>query len=143
MSRISKIIGVTARLRHFVPLCILLNIYRSLIFPYISYGLAACGQAAKTHLQIKTPCTAKCVICLMYFSGPRGHAVSLSITSNVLPINMLYVETVPSLMYDVLCLSVPSNNSDLFAKVNKIHTQKTRSSSSGNFYIKSSSLSLN
>ena len=36
-----------------------------------------------------------------------------------------------------------SNISDLFAKVNKIHTHKTRSSSSGNFYIKSSSLSLN
>ena len=40
--------------------------------------------------------------------------------------------------------------SDLFTQVdkiqtqvNKIHTHKTRSSSSGNFYIKSSSLSLN
>ena len=43
--KISKII---ARLRHFVPLCTLLNIYRSLIFPYMSYGLAAWGQAAKT-----------------------------------------------------------------------------------------------
>ena len=40
---------------------------------------------------------------------------------------MLYVETVSSLMYDVSRLSVPSNISDLFT----------------NFYIKSSSLSLN
>ena len=70
--------------------------------------------------------------------------MSLFITSNILPINMLYVETVSSLMYDVSCLSVsPSNVSDLFTQVNKIHTHKTRSSSSGNFYIKSSSLSLN
>ena len=46
-------------------------------------------------------------------------------------------------MYDVSRLSVPSNISDLFTKVNKIHTHKTRSSSSGNFCIKSSSLSLN
>ena len=53
---------------------------------------------------------------------------------------MLYVETVSSSMYDVSRLSVPSNISDLFTKVNKIHTHKTRSSSSGNFYIKSSSL---
>ena len=56
---------------------------------------------------------------------------------------MLYVETVSSLMYDVSRLSVPSNISDLFTKVNEIHTHKTRSSSSDNFYIKSSSLSLN
>ena len=56
---------------------------------------------------------------------------------------MLYVETVSSLMYDVSRLSVPSNISDRFTRVNKIRTHKTRSSSSGNFYIKSSSLSLN
>ena len=55
---------------------------------------------------------------------------------------MLYVETA-SLMYDVSRLSVPSNISDLFTKVNEIHTHTTRSSSSDNFYIKSSSLSLN
>ena len=68
--------------------------------------------------------------------------MSLFITSNILPINMLYVETVSSLMY-VSRLSVPSNISDLFTKVNEIHTHKTRSSSSDNFYIKSSNLSLN
>ena len=38
-------------------------------------------------------------------------------------------------MYDVSRLSVPSNISDLFTQVNKIHTHKTRSSSSGNLYI--------
>ena len=101
----------------------------------MSYGLAACGQAAKTHLQ-KLLILQKRVLRL-------AHAVSLFITSNILPINMLYVETVSSLMYDVSRLSVPSNISDLFTKVNKIHTHKTRSSSSGNFYITSSSLSLN
>ena len=68
--------------------------------------------------------------------------MSLFITSNILSINMLYVKTVSSLMYDVSRLSVPSNISDLFTQVNKIHMHKTRTSSSGNFYIKSSSLSL-
>ena len=140
--KISKIIGVIARLRHFVPLCTLLNIYRSLIFPYMSYGLAAWGQAAKTHLH-KLLVLQKRVLRLMYFSEPRAHAVSLFITSNILPINMLYVEAVSSLMYGISRLSVPSNISDLFTKAYKIHTHKTRSSSSGNFYIKSSGLSLN
>ena len=118
--KISNIIGVIARLRHFVPLWTLLNIYRSLIFPYLSYGLAAWGQAAKTHLQ-KLLVLQKRVLRLMYFSEPRAHAVSLFITANVLPINMLYVKTVSSLMYDVSRLSVPPNISDLFTQVNKIH----------------------
>ena len=57
---------------------------------------------------------------------------------------MLYVETVSSSMYDVSSLSVPSNISDLFTKVNRIPMHKTRSASSGiNFYIKSSSMNLN
>ena len=43
---IGKGIGLIARLRHLVPLAILLNIYHSLIEPYISYGLIAWGQAA-------------------------------------------------------------------------------------------------
>ena len=69
--------------------------------------------------------------------------MSLFITSNILPINLLYLKTVSSLMYDVSRLSVPSNISDLFTQVNKIHTHKTSSSSSGNFYHKFSSLSPN
>ena len=140
--KISKIIGLNARLRYFVPLCTLLNIYRSLIFPYMSYGLSTWNQAAKTRLQ-KLLVLQKTCPSLMYFSEPRAHPVSLFITSNILPKNMLCVETVSSLMHDVSGLSVPSNISDHFTNVNEIHTHKTRSSSSGHFYIKSSSLSLN
>ena len=71
----------------FVPLCTVLNIYRSLIFPYMSYGLAAWDRAAKTHLQ-KRLLLQKRVLRLMYFSEPSAHAVSLIITSNILAINL-------------------------------------------------------
>ena len=64
--KISKIIGVIARLRHRVSLCTLLNIYRSLICPYMSNGLAALGKATKTHLQ-KVHVLQKRVLRLMYF----------------------------------------------------------------------------
>ena len=100
----------------------------------MSNGLAAWGQATKTHLQ-KVLLLPKRVLLLMYFFFLSPEDTS--------PINMLYVETVSSLMYDASSSCVPSNISDLFIKVNKIHTHKARSSSSGNFYIKSSSLSLN
>ena len=47
-TKISKSLGTIARLRHFVPSSTLLNIYRSLVQPYLSYGiawLAVWGQA--------------------------------------------------------------------------------------------------
>ena len=48
---VNRTVGVVARLRHFVSHTTLLNIYQLLILPYLTYGLAAWGQAAKTHLQ--------------------------------------------------------------------------------------------
>ena len=49
-SKISKIGGILARLRHRVPLNIRLQIYRSLIFPYTLYGIHVWGQAAQGDL---------------------------------------------------------------------------------------------
>ena len=49
--KISRNIGILSKLRHFVSPKTLFGIYNSLIFPYLSYGLVAWGQAAKTHLE--------------------------------------------------------------------------------------------
>ena len=82
--KISRTVGVVARLRHFVPRTTLLHIYQSLILPYLTYGLAAWGQAAKTHLQ-KILVLQKRVLRLMYFSEPRAYAVPLFISSKFYP----------------------------------------------------------
>ena len=50
VTKISKNVGLIAKLRHSVPRPILLNIYKSLIHPYLTYGLAAWGQACRTYL---------------------------------------------------------------------------------------------
>ena len=42
--KVSKTIGIIAKLRHFVPRHVLI------ILPYISYGICAWGHAAETHL---------------------------------------------------------------------------------------------
>ena len=71
----------------------------------------------------------------------RTPAVPLFISSKILPLNMLYVETVLPIMFDVSRMTVPSNISDLFTKAKEKHMHKTRLSSSGNFYITTSRLS--
>ena len=42
-----KSIGIISKLRHFVPLHVLLTLYRSLILPYISYIICAWGHTAE------------------------------------------------------------------------------------------------
>ena len=56
---------------------------------------------------------------------------------------MLYVETVSPIMFNVSCLTVPTNISNLFIKANEKHNHKTRFSSSCNFYINRSRLNQN
>ena len=65
-SKISKTIGIIARLRHFVPLATLHDIYISLIQPYLLYGIVAWGRATKTHRN-KILLLQKRALRLMYF----------------------------------------------------------------------------
>ena len=46
----SKTVGLIAKLRHMVPNRTLLNVYKSLIVPYITYGLTFLGNASETML---------------------------------------------------------------------------------------------
>ena len=48
--KISRTIGLLSKLRHFIPPYTLLQIYNSLVAPYLRYGLIAWGQANKTLL---------------------------------------------------------------------------------------------
>ena len=73
-------------------------------------------------------------------SDPRKKKERHFISSKILPINMLYFETMSTFMYDISNNSAPQNISTLFRKSNLIHPYKTRSSSSGNFYIQYSRL---
>ena len=79
----------------------------------------------------------------MYFSEARAHAVPLFTSSKILPLSMLYIETVSSIMFDVSCLTVPTNISNLFTKANEKHNHETRFSSSCNFFINRSRLNQN
>ena len=47
--KISKCVGVTAKLRHLIPPQTLLSIFQLLLSPYLTYGICAWGQGAKVH----------------------------------------------------------------------------------------------
>ena len=74
----------------------------------------------------------------MHFANNRDHAVPFFKNTNNLPINMLYVETVSKLMYHISHNSVPINVMDLFTQVATVHSYNTKSSTAGNYQIKSS-----
>ena len=75
---------------------------------------------------------------LMHFFPNRDHILPLFISSNILPINLLYFETVLIFIYDVAHDSVLLNLTNLFRSSNQVHSYNTRFSSAGNYYVNSS-----
>ena len=78
----------------------------------------------------------------MFFAGNRSHAIPLFVSANALPLNILYFETVSSLMHDIFTNSVPQNICDLFTCSSDLHTYNTRFSNAGNLYIDKSRLRI-
>ena len=139
--KISQTIGMIAKLRHFVPSTVLVNIDNSLILPCITYGLIAWGNASNPHLN-KILVLQKRVLRLIYFTDRREHAIPLFAKAKILPVTFLYYEAVSNLMLDVHNQSAPINIVKLFTKTSHIHTYNTRSSKSQLFSTKYSRLNL-
>ena len=140
-SKISKTVGIIARLRHHVPLNTLLQIYRSLIFPYTLYGIPAWGQASQCDLK-KILTLQKRALRLIFFASKRSHAIPLFVASNILPVNMLYFETVSAIMHDVSTHSTPKNIRELFIHASDVHAYNTRFSGADNLFVQKSRLNM-
>ena len=140
-SKISKIVGRIARLRHHVPLNTLLQIYRSLIFPYTLYGVPVWGQASQCDLKTIL-ILQKRALRLIVFSSKRSHAIPLFVASNILPINMLYFETVSTIMHDVSTRSTPQNICELFIHSSDVHVCNTRFSCADHLFVQKSRLHM-
>ena len=132
-SKVSRLIGIIAKLRFFVPVNTLINIYKSLILPHLTYGIVLWGQAAKCHID-KILKLQKRAIRLIYSAHYRSHAIPLFQSASILPINLLYIKSI--LMYDISKTNVPPNISAMFTSLEKIHEYNTRSSSMKIFYVK-------
>ena len=84
---------------------------------------------------------------LMFFAGNRSHAIPWFVSAYVLPFNMLYFETVCSLVHDIHVhvstkTYLPQNICDLFTCSSDLHTYNTRFSDAGNLYINTSRLRI-
>ena len=73
-TKLSKMVDLIAKLRHFFPQHTLLNIYLALILPYLSYGSVVWGQVSKTHLT-KILLLQKKFLHFTFFANRNVHAI--------------------------------------------------------------------
>ena len=85
--------------------CTLLNIYSSLVEPYISYDLFAWGQALNIHLD-KIVILRKRALRSMYFADYKSHSVPLFVNSVILPpCHMIFTISVLHPIYQIYLLA--------------------------------------
>ena len=79
---------------------------------------------------------------LIFFASKRSHAIPLFVASNTLPFNMLYFETVSTIMLDVCTHSTPKNIRELFIHASDVHAHNTRFSFADNLSVQKSRLNM-
>ena len=135
---ISKGVGIIDRLRHFVPTSTLLEIYRSLIEPYISYGLIAWEQAANSSLNKILILQKRALRVNVLFWQESSYAIPRQVWCFASKYAVLWYSAI--LMHDISDYQAPSKISELFIRSNMIHSHYTRFSAAGNFYVQRSRL---
>ena len=113
MSKISKGIGIMRKVRKSLGKEALLTIYYSFVYPHIRRGLIIWGQVPKSYL-IDILLKQKCAVRIISGAGYRDHTVPLFKQLDILPINLLYIQQLLILMYNVYHNKCPEHIANLF-----------------------------
>ena len=105
-NKISKTVGLIAKLRHILPTRTLLDTYMSLIAPCIMYDYTRqCMAMHQRPSLIKFLFFQKSVLRLIYFAHAREHVIPFFFKGKLLPLEFLYFDDVNSSSVPVINLS--------------------------------------
>ena len=133
-NKISRIVGVISKLRHYLPTRVLLTMYRSMIHPLLLYGIIIWGQASKLLIN-KLLVLQKRALRSIFFKNITESAIPLFIENNILLVTLLYLESILHLMFDVINNNALVHIQDMFISPDAVHTYNTRSRTSKTFSV--------
>ena len=133
--KISRGIGILAKIRHLVNSNILSQLYYSLIYPFLTYGLLVWGNTYQTTLK-PIVSLQKRAIRIMTFSKPDEHSGPLFKQLEILKLKDLVYFYNALFMYKVHNNLLPKAYDQFFQLISSIHKYNTRLASRSLYYIK-------
>lgn len=128
-ARISRNTGIISKLRYYLSLTQLKQLYYNLIYPYISYAIMAWGSVYQSHLQ-KVQVKQNHIIRLIFFATPYGRetesAKPLLNLLEILSVNNVYCLHVLKFMHSWHCGILPSVFDNMFKYARNVHSYNTR-----------------
>ena len=136
-SRLSRNTGIISKLRHYLSLKQLRQLYYNLIYPYLSYAIIAWGSTYKTHLK-KIQTKQNHVIRLIFFANSYGKetesAKPLLNILNILNVDNIYRLHIFQFTHLWHCGALPNIFNHMFEYASNVHRYNTRYASKQNFY---------
>ena len=136
-SRISRNIGILSKLRHYLSIKQLRQLYYNLIYPFISYSILAWGSAYKRHInkvQIKQNKVVRIIFNAVNYGKHTESALPLLNLLHILTVN--YVYSLHALKFIHLWHKglLPNLFNAFFQYASNIHNYNTRYASKQNLY---------
>ena len=132
-SKIKRGIGLLSKLRHYVPSKILVNLYYTLIYPYLTYSVIAWGN---TYDNTTNPIfiLQKRALRIITFADFRDPSNPLFIKLNILKFDDIVKFHTAIFMHDFHHGNLPDTFNSFFSLVNTRHNYNTRLASNKTNY---------
>ena len=125
--KISKNLGIIYKLRYLVSITLLKQLYYSLIYPYISYGIMSWGTACQTRLQTIKRKQNKCLRAI-FFAPMNESATPFYQLLEIHELNSIFEIKDSTLVYKLRNShpNLPSALSNLISVSSHVHNHNTR-----------------
>ena len=133
ITKVRRNIGILSKLRYFVNITILTQLYYSLIFPYLTYGLITWGNTYPSTLKPIVILQKKAIRIISSVKYDE-HTSPLFKKLNILKFSDLITLYNSLFMYDFSTGNLPQVFNDFFVQINKIHNYNTRLASKKSYY---------
>ena len=122
--KIKRCIGILSKIRHSVTDLVLVQLYYSLIYPFLTYSVITWGTTYQTLLPLIT--LQKRAVRIITFSEYNCHSSPLFQILKVLKVIDLVYLYCALFMYDYYSNRLPLIFNDFFKSINKVHQYQTR-----------------
>ena len=134
--KLSKTVGIFSKVKYYVNADILIMLYYSLIYPFLTNGIQVWGLTYPTYLKPLTTLQ-KRVVRIMTFSDPRSHSEPPLKTLRLLKFSDIIHLEILSFVYQWYHKLSPSSFVNFFNPVSSIQSYNTRQSQIDNLFVTS------
>ena len=132
--KLARTCGMFFKIRHFLPINVLICLYSSLFSPFLQYGILVWGLTHDTYIY-PVFSLQKRVVRAISFENFTSHSTPIFLSLKILKRHDLFQLKLLTFVYDCISKTAPSYFHSFFALVETVHQYGTRQASKNDIFI--------